>query len=347
MGRIAGLVGVAALAALLGIGPAQAAAAAPVAAAGLPKVSLMVGGVDKIIYLPAKLAEDLGYFKAAGLDVEILSEPAGVEAVDELLADQVQGVVGFYDHTIDLQAHNKTIESVVQLSQAPGEVELCATRLGNRIKSPADWAGHNLGVTGLGASTNFLTDYLAVRNGVPVGHFTAVAVEAGNSFIAAMQQGRIDCGMTTEPTVSRVLKMGLGRILIDLRTPAATRQALGGTYPAAALYMQSGWVDAHPEIVQKLADAFVRTLIYIDSHSAEDIAAHMPRDYAVGDPAAYVQAIADGKAMFTADGMMPKDGPPTVLKVLSSFNPAVRNASIDLSRTYTTRFVEQAKAALK
>ena len=38
---------------------------------GTPKVSIMVGGIDKVIYLPAKLTEQLGYFKDAGVDVDL------------------------------------------------------------------------------------------------------------------------------------------------------------------------------------------------------------------------------------------------------------------------------------
>src|SRR5260370_12527081 len=56
------------------------------------KVTLMVGGMEKQIYLPAKLTEQLGYFKEQGLDVELLNEPAGVDAENELIAGQVQGV---------------------------------------------------------------------------------------------------------------------------------------------------------------------------------------------------------------------------------------------------------------
>ena len=47
------------------------------------KVSIMVGGYEKQIYLPAKLTEALGYFKDEGLDVELLNEPAGVDAEDQ------------------------------------------------------------------------------------------------------------------------------------------------------------------------------------------------------------------------------------------------------------------------
>ncbi|MBV8211103.1 MAG: ABC transporter substrate-binding protein [Burkholderiaceae bacterium] len=307
------------------------------------KITLMVGGIEKQIYLPAKLTEQLGYFKEQGLDVELLSQPAGVDAENELVAGAVQGVVGFYDHTIDLQAKGKLIESVVQFSQAPGEVELVASRMANVIKSPADFKGHTLGVTGLGSSTNFLTQYMAVTAGLKPGDFSVLAVGAGNTFIAAMQQQKIDAGMTTEPTISQMLKTGEAKVLIDLRTPATTMAALGGPYPAASLYMEKAWVEAHRAEVQKLANAFVKTLKFMASHSGEEIAAKMPADYVGKDPAMYASALAAGKSQFTADGVMPANGPETVLKVLSAFDRAVMGKKIDLAKTYTTEFVSAAR----
>ncbi|MEO9167655.1 MAG: ABC transporter substrate-binding protein [Aestuariivirga sp.] len=312
------------------------------AASADDKVSLMVGGFEKQIYLPAKLTESLGYFKDEGLDVELLNEPTGVEAENELLAGNVQGVVGFYDHTIDLQAKGKFVESVVQFSQAPGEVILASVKH-PEIKSAADFKGHDLGVTGLGSSTNFITEYLAVKNGVSLGTFTSVPVEAGDTFIAAMQQDKIQAGMTTEPTVTRLIKMGLATPIIDMRTLEATRKALGGTYPSASLYMANDYVNSHREIVQKLANAFVKTMKFINEHTAEEIAAKMPKDFMVGDPQGYVQALADGKVMFTPDGVMPEDGPPTVYAVLSTFEKNLKSKQVDLSKTFTTEFVKAAK----
>ena len=306
------------------------------------KISIMVGGYEKQIYLPAKLAESLGYFKDEGLDVELLNEPAGVDAENELLAGAVQGVVGFYDHSIDLQAKGKFVESVVQLSQAPGEVELVSTKH-PEIKSPADFKGKSLGVTGLGSSTNFLTEYLAVKNGVKLGEFTSVPVGAGNTFIAAMQQDQIQAGMTTEPTISRLIKTGEAKVLVDMRSMETTKAALGGTYPAASLYMDTSYVDEHKEEVQKLANALVKTLHFIHDHSGAEIAAKMPADYYVGDKAGYIKALDDGKAMFTPDGVMPEGGPETVLKVLSAFSKSLQGRQVDLSKTYTTEFVKNAK----
>ncbi|KPH04628.1 ABC transporter substrate-binding protein (plasmid) [Rhizobium acidisoli] len=312
------------------------------AAQAADKISIMVGGYEKQIYLPAKLAEALGYFKDEDLDVELLNEPAGVDAENEMLSGAVQGVVGFYDHCIDLQGKGKFVESVVQFSQAPGEVELVSSKH-PEIKSPADFKGKNLGVTGLGSSTNFLTQYLAVKNGLKLGEFTSVPVGAGQTFIAAIQQDAIQAGMTTEPTISRMLKTGEAKVLIDMRTMAGTKAVLGGTYPAASLYMDADWVNAHKEEVQKLANAFVKTLHFINTHSASEIADKMPSDFYVGDKEGYVKALENGKAMFTPDGVMPEDGPKTVLAVLSEFSKNVQGKTVDLSKTYTTEFVMKAK----
>jgi NitT/TauT family transport system substrate-binding protein len=314
---------------------------------GPTTVKIMVGGLDKQIYLPAMLTERLGYFKQQGLDVQLSDEPAGVEAANQLLAGKVDGVIGFYDHTVDLQGSGKQAQSVVQLLRLPGEAELCRNDVVGQVSSPADWTGRKLGVTGLGSSTYFLTQYLAVKNGVPTSKITPVAVKAGPTFVAAMQQKAIDCGMTTEPTITAVQEKGLGRPLIDMRTEAGTTQALGGVYPASALYMRNDWVAKNPKTVQKLANALVKTLHWIQTHSAGEITAKMPSAYYQGvGRAQYSKALQAQKAIFSPDGIMPTGGPETVLKVLNAFDPAVKGKKIDLSKTYTTDFATKANQQL-
>ena len=244
-------------------------------------VRLMVGGIEKVIYLPAKLADQLGYFRQEGLDVQLSTEPAGATAENSLISGDVQGVVGFYDHTIDLQTKGKCIQSVVQMSDVPGEAEMVSTRP-NAPRSPAEFAGKRLGVTSPGSSTDFLTQALATRNGVDTHAYTTVKAGAGQTFIAALTNGQIDGGMTTDPTINQLTSTGQGRILADMRTEDGTKAALGGLYPSTSLYMECGYVAQHKQTAQKLANALVKTLRYINTHSAEDIAAKMPPDYASG-----------------------------------------------------------------
>jgi len=313
--------------------------------AGAPaqsRLSIMVGGLEKIIYLPAMLTERLGYFKEAGVNITLLNEGAGVEAEDEMLAGRVDGVVGFYDHSIDLQSKGKIVEAVIILDRVPGEALVVSNRSG--IKTLADLKGKHIGVTGLGSSTNFLANFLVVKGGADRSQYTPVPVGAGNTLIAAMQQNRIEAAITTEPTVSRLMKIGLAHVLVDMRTAAGTRGALGGTYPAACLYMKADYANSHRDAVARAVAAFTKTLQYLQTHSPSVVADKMPEDYYVGDKPLYLAALGASMNMFNPTGMMPPDGPPTVLKVLASFNKEMDPNKIDLKKTYTDEFV---KTALK
>ena len=317
---------------------------APIASAGAAEpVTIMVGGINKIIYLPAKLTEALGYFKDEGLEVELQSQPAGVDAENQLIAGAVQAVVGFYDHTIDLQSKGKELEAIAVFCKVPGEVEMVSTKAAPSFKTMADAKGKTLGVTGLGSSTDFLTRYLADRQGVASKDYTLLPVGAGNTFIAAVKQDRIQAGMTTEPTVSELLKTGDAKVLVDLRTEEGSKASLGGLYPAASLYVQNAWADSHKAEAAKLAHAFARTMAWIHSHSAEEIADKMPKDYYGADKALYVAALKASLPMYTLDARMPAGGPETVLKVLASYKPLVKSKNIDLSKTYTNAFLDAAK----
>ncbi|MGB9378350.1 MAG: ABC transporter substrate-binding protein [Mycobacteriales bacterium] len=312
-------------------------------AASGAKVSIMVGGLNKQIYLPFKLADRLGYYKEQGLDITLTDEPAGVDATTNMLAGKVDGVGGFYDHTIALQGLGQSAESVVSMLVTPGEVELCRNDLKGKITSPADWKGRNLGITDTGSSTDFLTQYLAQKYGVDPKTTHRIGVQSGPTLIGAMAHKNVDCAMTTEPTVSQLLANKQAYILLDMRTAAGTTKYLGGTYPATSLYMLTSYVDKNPKTVQKLVNAYVKTLKWINTHTAAQITDMMPADYYAGvGKAAYIKALDSEKGIYNPTGIMPPNGPPTNVKVLTTFNPAVKGKTIDISKTYTDAFVKVA-----
>ncbi|MFD8247118.1 ABC transporter substrate-binding protein [Nocardia sp. NPDC059691] len=313
---------------------------------GRPQITIMVGGLEKVIYLPAVLTRQLGFFERNDIDVKLLGEQSGATAETALLTGDVQAVVGFYDHTIDLQAKDQCIRSVVQMSDVPGEVEL-VSKADADITSVADLRGKKLGVTSLGSSTDFLTQALTGQAGMSTADYTRVKVGAGQTFIAGMNHDGIDAGMTTDPTVAQMVNSGDARVLVDLRTEAGTRAALGGLYPATSLYMSCATIEAHPDIVRKLAAAFVQTLQWIRTHTPEEIAEKMPPQYASAGKDLYVQSIRDSIGMFNGDGLMKPEGAQNVLEILGKYSKNVRPVRdrIDLSETYTTQFVEEALRA--
>lgn len=305
-------------------------------------LNIMVGGLSKQIYLPNMLAKQLGYFDAQGLDVTLIDEASGQSSEDQVLAGQVDAGSGSYNHTIELQAAGKNMECVVQLDIAPGEAEVVSTKEAVSITTPADLAGKNLGVTELGSGTQTLTQAILKKSGVDPKNAHYVPVGAGDTFIAAMQQGRIDAGMTTEPTISRLVSTGVGKVLVDLRTPQSTQAALGGNYPFICVFMQNAYVNSHQATVQKMVNAYVATLKWINSHTAAEIAAKMPADYYAGDQNLYVTALQNQKSIFSPDGLMPSDGPATVLGIEQQIGKVTAGQNIDLTKTFTNSFASSA-----
>jgi NitT/TauT family transport system substrate-binding protein len=173
-----------------------------------------------------------------------------------------------------------------------------------------------------------------------------VSVAAGPTFVAAMQHNQIDAGITTEPTISQLLSKRLAKIIVDMRSVTGTQAALGGPYPGTALSMSTDWVNSNTATVQKVVNALVESLHWIQQHSAEQIADAMPASYyKASGKTAYVQALANEIGMYSPTGLMPSDGPQSVFRVLSAFDPTVKgHAAVDLSKTYTDQFVQHASS---
>jgi len=312
------------------------------AASSLPTVTLMVGGIDKQIYLPYQLAQDLGFYKKYGVNVQLSTEQqGGVGAETAMVSGQVDMAGAWYVHAIDFQAKGKNVVDLVQLSGAPGEREMCAK--GSGITSPAEWKGKSLGVTDIGSGTDELTLYLAARYHLSSSEISRVAVGAGPTFVAALQHGRIACGMTTQPTVGAIQSQGIGSSVINLATTSGAQQWLGGAYPAAGVLARADWVASHQATVQKVVDALVATMHWISTHSAADIANAMPPAFVsngLTTKAAYIAELAQDKGQFLANGMMPASGPATVLAIEKFIGNVT--GPINLSATYTNQYATTA-----
>jgi NitT/TauT family transport system substrate-binding protein len=313
---------------------------------GEPIVKIMVGGLDKQIYLPFTLAKQLGYYKKYGVDVQLSDEvDGGVGAEDAMASGQVDMAGAWYIHAFDFQAQGKDVEGIVQLGGAPGEREMCATNSG--VHSGADYKGKTMGVTDLGSGTDELTQFIAAKAGVSHSDYHTQAVGAGSTAIAAIQQHSVDCVMTTQPTVAALEKKGLAYSAVDLATSAGATKALGGAWPAATALARTDWVNAHKTEVQDVVDALVATMHWIATHSPAEIAAKMPSDYVQNDlvtKADYIKGLTEDKGQYLPDGIMPPTGPATVAQTEKVIGTDV--SSVDPSKTYTDEFAKVADQKL-
>jgi NitT/TauT family transport system substrate-binding protein len=308
-----------------------------------PKVTIAVGGAGCLCYLPTMLAQQLGEYDKAGVQVELVDFKGGSQSLQAVIGGSADVVSGYFDHCVNLAAKNQALQAFVVYDRYPGLALVVAPKNIGKINSVTDLAGKPVGVSAPGSSTDFFLKYLLSKNSVDPNSVGAVGIGLAATAVAAMEQGTVEAAVMLDPAIT--LLQGKNKdlkILSDTRTQKDTLDVFGGEYPGGALYTKADWVAKHEKEVQALTNAMVATLKWIHSHSAEEIMDKMPPELVGADKALYLAALKNTIPMYSTTGLMDPKGAQAVLSVFSQSSPDVAKANIDLSKTYTNRFVEQA-----
>ncbi len=310
-------------------------------------VKIAVGGASCLCYLPTVLARQLGYYEQAGLDAELINFKGGSVALTAVLSGSADVVSGYYDHTVNIAAKNKAMRSIVVYDRFPGLVLVVSPKATAEITSIKDLAGKKVGVSAPGSSTDFFLKYLLRKHEINPDRVPVIGIGLTDTAVAAMEQGQVQAAVMLDPAVTLLQSRYPDlRILSDTRTQADTRAVFGGDYPGGSLYALTEWVEQHPRESEALAEAIVRTLEWIHSHSAEEIMAKMPKDFIGSDPGLYLAALKNTIPMYSETGLMDPKGAQAVLEVFSQSVPEIARANIDVRKTYTNEFVEKARRKL-
>ncbi|MFL4998697.1 MAG: ABC transporter substrate-binding protein [Microvirga sp.] len=320
------------------LGPKAFAQGAPEKA----KVTLGVGGKPLLYYLPLTIAERKGFFKEQGLEVEINDFGGGAKSLQALIGGSVDVVTGAYEHTIRMQAKGQDVVAVTELGRFPAIVIAVKKDKAGQIKSAADFKGLKIGVTAPGSSTALTAQYAMVKAGLKPSDAAIIGVGSGASGVAAMKKGEIDVISHLDPVIAKLEADGDIQILIDTRTEAGTRELFGGSNPAATLYTKKDFIEKNPQTTQRLVNAFVKTLKWLETAKPEDVAATVPEEYYLGDKPLYLKAVQNSLESYSRSGIIPMIGMQSVLDMLRQLDPELKDAKVDLAATFDDRFVRQA-----
>src|SRR5262245_43256059 len=338
------LPGAFAVSAVMVLTPARAQDRPTVDKPEMPKLRLAVGGKSAIFYLPLSVTERLGYFREAGLELEIADVQSGARALQSLVGGSAEMGVGTFDHAIQMQAKGQPVVAVAQYGRYPGFVLATVAAKSIPYRGPQSLKGLKIGVTSPGSSTHFMAAYMLVRSGLKADDASFVGTGV-TSTAAAAGRAEIDAIVSSDPMISLMQSERLVDVVADTRTPEGTQTVYGGPYPGGVVYTTPAFLERNPRTAQAVVTAFVRALKWMSTHSAEDIARAMPEEYALGNREVYVRALAASQRMYSADGLFGTGAVETAHQVLKVFDPTVAAATVDLSKTYTGTFVEKALAA--
>jgi len=320
--------------------------ASSAAAGALEKksVKVAVGGKTLFYYLPLTLADRLGYFKDEGLEVEIVDFAGGAKSLQALIGGSADFVSGAFEHTINMQSRKQHFQAFVLAGAAPQITVAISSKLAARYKSPKDLKGLKVGVSAPGSSTNMVVNYVLAQGGLKPTDVAVIGIGAGASVIAAIEQGRVDVVSQTDPAVTMLEKDGKVKVIAETRTPEGTAKLFGGPMPASSLYAPIDFIRKNPNTVQALTNAMLRTLMWMQDATPQQILATVPEEYLLGNKAMYLFAYNNVKTAYSKDGYFSDAGAKTTLKALASFNDNIKPAEINLAQTYTNEFVKKAHA---
>jgi NitT/TauT family transport system substrate-binding protein len=311
------------------------------------KVTLAVGGPSCLCYLPTMLAKQLGEFEKAGVQVDVVEFKGGSEALKAVIGGSADVVSGYFDHCVNLAVKNQNLQSFVVYDRFPGFALVVSPKHSAEVKSIKDLANKKIGVSAPGSSTDFFLKYILSKNGVDPNSVGVIGVGLGSTAIAAMEQGTIDAAIMLDPAVTILQGNAKDlRILVDTRSQKDTLSVFGGEYPGGALYTKGEWIASHEKEVQGMTNAIVNTLKWIHSHTPEEIADKMPAEYVGKDKALYVAALKNTLPRYSLTGKMDPKGAEAVLAVFAQSSEAHRNGKIDLSKTYTNKYVDAANKGM-
>jgi len=310
--------------------------AAPATPPAQQRIVLLVDEIKAIRNFPVVLAERLGYLEG----VTVMNIRDDAPTAEMLMSGRVDAVMAYYHHTVVNRAAGRNFEAVVTLGVTPGTKVLVANHARDKYRTPKDLAGSRIIAGGAGSSKTTVANALLLAGGHAISDYTRIANESKDKIAAMLRSGGADLVVAPTPDGAYYEAQGVATVFADLTTAETTRKFLGALFPSSTIYMTSERVKAHPEIAQRLADGFVRTLRFIHSHSPEEILAVIPPEISGPDRVAYLRTLKEEIPMFAGDGRMPTGAAEQERRVLAELNPRYKQVRVE--ETYTNTFVDAA-----
>jgi NitT/TauT family transport system substrate-binding protein len=313
-----------------------------------------------------RLAASLGYLREEGIEIVPvdLEKMMGEDYLMQqpLVENHIDAAYHWFNHAVFGARHGYPVKAVMLFNDGPGMTVMVANRLQSDIRDAAGFSGRNV-AQGAGYGTKaVITGYLAQRVGVPADGYKPVMTQTEGrqqAVLAGLQDGAVDVMTFQEPITSALKQSGLVSTLYDLNSGASTEHVLGAPFPAQCLLMSPQFIEAHPDTVQHLVNAFVRTMRFINRNSVDTIIAKLPPEYFDGknrDQAiAYIRATLPTYAK--NDYSIPPKGAELVVRVMrsSQFDESEEgrwraggdDSKVITRELYTNRFVDKAMKQIR
>jgi NitT/TauT family transport system substrate-binding protein len=308
------------------------------------KVNLAVAGKASFYYLPLVVAEQLGFFEAEGIALEIIDFPSSVRAQQALTSGNADVVCGAFEHLINLHSKHQYVQSFVALGRAPQMAMGVSIKNMPNYRRLADLRGKKIGIAAPGTGTNIMANLLLQRAGLQQSDVSYIGVGMTTGAISAIRSGQIDAICNLEPAMTQLELKGDIKIIADSRTLRGTQAVFGGDMPGACLFALPDYIQKNRLVVQALSNAIVRALKWLQAAGPRDLIRGMPEASLLGDRGLFLATYQNLRESISLDGMTSDEAAKLSLKVMVNFDAAVKAERLDINKAYTNMFAKQAKS---
>ena len=303
------------------------------------RVTVALVARQSLYQLPLTLAEQLGYFKQAGLTVEWQSHEAGAKAVNSALQGQADVVSGAFEHLFGLHGKGLNYQAFVLLGRTPQVSFGVAAH--KDLRSVMALKGGRVGVSALDSSTHWMACQWLLQNGLLPEDVTFVEVGSSWGAVESLRSGAIDALCNPDPVMHGLEQRNEIRLLGEARTLMSTRKVMGGAVPGACLFAKADFLQKQPAVAQALADGVVHALKWLQTAGPTDLLKAVPSHHWMGDRALYLGAFEKLRESYAMDGLIPHEAVFNAWRAHSRLPGLVH--AIRFPQVYTNVFATKAK----
>jgi NitT/TauT family transport system substrate-binding protein len=242
-----------------------------------------------------------------------------------------------------MQAKGKILASIVAYNESAGNAfGLSKARAAMMKNGKVDLKGAQIGVSSPGSSTHMFATLVTRNAGLNQNDVSYIAVGTAAGAVAAMRGGKVDAMSNTDPIITELVNTGDMVLIADGRKLDDSKKYYGGPYASGCLYASSEFIEKNPKTAQAVANAIVRVFRWLRTADVDKIISVLPPEYVAGNRALYRQSIQNNIGSWSKDGRISKEAADTVLKNVALFDQSIDAKKIDMSKTYTNVFVDQA-----
>lgn len=218
-------------------------------AAGGGKYSgtVKLGMSSWIGYAPLYVAQEKGFFKKEGANVEIETIQSAGDRKAALASDKIQGMASTVDTHVMTKAAGVDITQVLALDTSSGGDGVVSKK---EIASFKDLKGKTVALDTTGGASYFWFCYLLKKNGMTLSDVKVQSMGAGDAG-AAFVAGKVDAAVTWQPWLTKAQSTSFGKVLVSsTETPGIIVDSLGlrsdfvKKYPDSVTAIVKGWYDA-------------------------------------------------------------------------------------------------------